>query len=68
MTDENRSQANVQAKSYMTNIKHKKNGHLLPKEADALTWEKIDIDLISHDKIHGKGQPDQECKVYIRLV
>src|SRR5687768_5086631 len=42
--------------------KHKKYGHLPPKEAEAQIWDKLCIDLIGPYKIQRKGQPDLECK------
>ena len=37
-------------------------GHLPPKEAEALIWDKMCIDLIGPYKIRRKGKPDLECK------
>src|SRR5687767_8530897 len=42
--------------------KQKKYGHLPPKEAEALIWDKMCIDLIGPYKIRRKGQPDLVCK------
>ena len=42
--------------------KHKTYGHFPPKEAEAVIWDKMCIDLIGPYKIHRKGQPDLECK------
>ena len=42
--------------------KQKKYGHLPPKEAEALIWDKMCIDLIGPYKIRCKGQPDLICK------
>jgi len=42
--------------------KQKKYGHLPPKEAEALIWDKMCIDLIGPYKIRRKGQPDLICK------
>ena len=42
--------------------KHKKYGILPPKEAEAIPWDKMCIDLIGPYKIRCKGQKDLECK------
>ena len=42
--------------------KHKKYGILPPKEAEAIPWDKMCIDLIGPYKIRHKGQKDLECK------
>src|SRR5687768_4978938 len=42
--------------------KQKKYGHLPPKEAEALIWDKMCIDLIGPYKIRRKGKPDLVCK------
>src|SRR5687767_15543058 len=42
--------------------KHKKYGHLPPKEVEALIWDKMCIDLIGPYKIRRKGLPDLVCK------
>src|SRR5687767_12483623 len=42
--------------------KQKKYGHLPPKEAEAVIWDKMCIDLIGPYKIRRKGQPDLVCK------
>ena len=44
--------------------KHKKTKYryLPPKEAEAVIWAKMYIDLIGPFKICRKGQPDLECK------
>src|SRR5687768_17805497 len=42
--------------------KTKKYGHLPPKEAEALIWDKMCIDLIGPYKIRRKGKPNLECK------
>jgi transposase InsO family protein len=42
--------------------KQKKYGHLPPKEAEALIWDKMCIDLIGPYKIRCKGKPDLVCK------
>jgi transposase InsO family protein len=41
--------------------KHKKYGHLPPKEAEALIWDKMCVDLIGPYKIRCKGKPDLVC-------
>lgn len=40
----------------------KEYGHLPPKEAEALIWDKLCIDLIGPYKIRRKGKPDLICK------
>src|SRR5687767_4251471 len=42
--------------------KQKKYGRLPPKEAEALIWDKMCIDLIGPYKIRRKGKPDLVCK------
>src|SRR5687767_14921654 len=42
--------------------KQKKYGHLPPKEAEALIWDKMCIDLIGPYKISRKGKPNLICK------
>ena len=42
--------------------KHKKYGHLPIKEAEALIWDKLCVDLIGPYKIRRKGKPDLVCK------
>jgi transposase InsO family protein len=42
--------------------KQKKYGHLPPKEAEALIWDMMCIDLIGPYKIRRKGKPDLVCK------
>ena len=42
--------------------KQKKYGILPPKEAEALIWDKMYIDLIGPYKIRRKGEPDLVCK------
>ena len=42
--------------------KVKKYGHLPPKEAEVIPWDKMCIDLIGPYKIRRKGQPDLICK------
>ena len=50
--------------------KHKKTkyGHLPPKEAEAVIWNRMCIDLIGPYKIHRKGQLDLECKCVTMIV
>ena len=40
----------------------RKFGHLPPKEAEAIPWDKMCIDLIGPHKIRRKGKPDLICK------
>ena len=42
--------------------KEKKYGHLPPKKAEALIWDKMCIILIRPYKIRRKGKPDLVCK------
>src|SRR5687767_6053937 len=42
--------------------KQKKYGHIPPKEAEALIWDKMCIDLIGPYKIRRNGKPDFVCK------
>src|SRR5687768_4577070 len=42
--------------------KQKKYGHLPPKEAEALIWDKMCIDLIVPYKIRRKGKSNLVCK------
>jgi len=40
----------------------KKYGHLPPKEAEAIPWDKLCVDTIGPYKIRRKGQPDLTCQ------
>ena len=48
--------------------KKTKYGYLPPKEAEAVIWDKMCIDLIGPYKSHRKGQPDLECKCIPRIA
>ena len=45
----------------LNKCKHKTYRHLPPKEAEAVIWDKMCIDLIGPYKIYRKGQPDFVC-------
>ena len=42
--------------------KQKTYGHFPPKDAEAMIWDKMCIDLIGPYKIYRKGYPDLVCK------
>ena len=42
--------------------KHKEYGHVPPKEAEALIWDRMCIDLIGSYIIRRKGKPNLICK------
>ena len=42
--------------------KHAQYGHLPPKTAEAIPWDRMCIDLIGPYKIWHKGQPNLTCR------
>ena len=51
----------------LNKCKQTKHGHLPPKEAEAVIWDRMCIDLIGPYKIHRKGQPDLVCKCVMMI-